>query len=212
MTHSLALAVLSLIGYLACIARAIRNAYVQHRAEADAGNWHVSNHTFDKMPDVMEWAIRHCLDRGYITVKARGSAYAIRFTKYIPRKGEHGIEFSFPSDESLTPFLPRLRTALTAKGIPIRETRGASILRVDCGQEAGKAVELARLCFFELFGLPADTRFKTKPKRYSSDEEYVKDPDYFHRMSLSEYWKYLEARAQGKGQSIPPIGLTLKAI
>jgi len=50
---------------------------------------------------------------------------------------------------------------LPTDGIPFRETRGSAadataFIRVDCGSNIEKAVELAHRCFFDLFGHAPD--------------------------------------------------------
>jgi hypothetical protein len=213
MTLSLALGLLSLLGYLAIIGWAVWETWVETNAQAEASGWRMGNHTSDDMPKAIDWALRHCLDRGQITIKGRGSPYAIRFAKYKPPLNKYRLEFAFPLTDLSTPFVPQLRTALMGKGFPFRETRdeeGVTCLSVDCDQDADKAVELARLCFFELFGLPADTRFETKPKNYSTLQDHVDNPNYIDQGSLSERWKLWQERALEKGQTVPPLGLMLK--
>ena len=214
MTLSFALALLSLFGYLAVIAMAVQATCAENREKADPNSWQMSNHSFDNMPEVINWALRHCLDRGHITIKARGAAYAIRFNKYIPRKGAYGIEFSFPVAEWSTPLLPRLRAALAKDGVRFRETPrpiGDSWLWVDCGQDVGKAVDLARRCFIEIFGLSADTRFQTKPKSFYPYEDIVNDPDYADAGALHNHWLSAQARKRAEGHSGPPLALRICA-
>jgi len=161
--------------------------------------WNLSNHGFDKMPKVIEWALQYCLNRGFIIIEDRNSEHFIQFRKYILRDGEIGLELGFPEAPWSAAYFPELRDALANSGTSFREARETSgkvtaFIHVDCGQDIDQAVGLTRLCFFEIFGLGTDTRFKSTPSNYSSLYDNVDDPDYVNPKT-SKWWSTWRAPA-----------------
>jgi hypothetical protein len=213
MTLSFALALLSLLYFIGVFAWGLHRSSAETEAKRNSSEWRMSDYGFDQMPDAIKWALHYCVDRGHITVKAQGGPYAIRYIKYIPNEGPGGIELAYPIADWSTPLLPRLRAALTADGIRFRENSrplGNTWLRIDCGQDVEKAVDLAGRCFFDIFGLPADTRFETKPKRlyFVRDNSSAQTwPETTSLSDLSEYWEDIQDRNREMGHTLPPLAL-----
>ena len=198
---------LSLMAFLALLGQACWKAW---RTSRD--RWGLYDHGFDKMPEVIKWALRYCLNRGIIVIEDRNSEHFIQFRKYILRNGEIGLEFGFPEAPWSTAYFPQLRDAMTASGTSFRETRETygrvtAFLHVDCGNDIDKAVALADLCFFKIFCLAPDARFKSRPSNYSILYEDVEDPDYVNPSSTSEWWSLWRAKEQVEGRPGPALTL-----
>ncbi len=215
MSPSMALGYLSLVGYLAVIAIAIRRAWPMSN-----DGWSLENHDFDKMPKVIEWALKNCLDQGLMVISDRDSNKFIQFRKGIFRKGEYGLMFEFPNADWSTEFVPKLRDALITENICFREVRErgkgiATLIRVDCGRDVDKCVYLTRLCFLEILGLASNIRFESKPSRYSKWSGLVDDPDLVPPSSLSETrarTSWSETRARNREMGRPDQNLILMAM
>lgn len=210
MTISETLGFLSLMGYLALFGQAI---WMTRSKSKD--RWGLYNHGFDKMPEVIKFALRHCLNGGSMVVADRNSSHRVLFRKYILRKGEIGLEFGFPDTEGARSHVPGFLAELTSTGTPFREAHenyGAdtAIIHVDCGQDLNKAVELTRLCFFELFGLSLDAQFKSSPSGYSSVHDHVDDPRY-RNPTASKWWSTFRARWRAQGHPDPNLLLKYAA-
>ena len=172
-------------------------------------DWALNNHGFDKMPEVIEWALRYCLNRGFMVIEDRNSEHFIVFRKSISRNGKIGLELGFPEAPWSTRYITELQDALTTSGTSFRKTRKyygdfTTLIHVDCGQDIDKAVDLAHQCFFEIFGLAPGTRFKSKPSYYSSLNDDVDDPNYVNP-STSEWWSVWRNREQEKGRPDPAL-------
>lgn len=210
MTISETLGFLSLVGYLALFGQA---AWITRSKSKDS--WGLYNHGFDKMLEVVEHALRYCLNRGSMIVADRNSKHHVLFRKYILRERELGLEFGFPDAEWSRPHVPALRAELTTRGIPFREVlesygTNIAIIHVDCGRDMDKAVDLARLCFFDLFGLCQDTRFKSSPLRYSSLGVDVDDPRY-ENPPAAKWWSAFRDSWRAKGLADPALALRFAA-
>jgi len=198
------LAFLSLLGYAALLGQAIWKTWLMGQDD-----WGLYNHGLDKMPEVIKWALRYCLNQGFIVIQDRNSEHFVQFRKYILRNGGYGLELGFPEAPWSRTYFPKLRDALTAEGTPFRETRESqgevtAFIHVDCGQDIDRAVELARLCIFDIFGLGADCRFKSSPSNYSVLYDVVDDPDYANP-AASQWWSTWRAREQAKGRPDPAL-------
>ena len=209
MTLSEILAFLSLLGYVAILGQAIWETWSTNK-----DRWGFYNHGFDKVPEVIRWALRCCLHQGFVVIEDRDSEHFVQFRKYILRNGEYGLELGFPEVGWSKAYFPKLRDALTADGTPFRETRETrgevtAFIHVDCGQDIDMAVDLARRCFFDIIGLALNTRFKSSPSNYSVLHDHVDDPDYVDPSSASDWWSTWRAREQAKGR--PDPALLLKA-
>lgn len=145
-----------------------------------------SNHGFDKIPRAIEHALRYCLNEGTLVITERLSGRFIQFRKYIPRKGEYGLDLEFPKTARSEGYFSELRRSLVSDSIPFRETREVAgdvtaLIHVDCGKNIEKAAELTRRCLFDFFGQTQnqDARFKSSFENISSLDE-VDDPHYEH--------------------------------
>lgn len=206
------LAFLSLLSFAALWVRAIRKTWKKGKDK-----WGLYKHGSDRIPDVINWALRYCLRRGFIVIEARNSEHFIQFRKYILRNGEIGLELGFTDASWSKAHFPKLRETLTANGIPFRETRETyddfvTLIQVDCGQDIDRATYLARLCFFDLFGLSEDTLFRSSPTNYSELHDDVDDPDYANPVGFRNWWSALRGREQEKGRPDPAPVLMSVAI
>ena len=201
---------LSLMAFLALLGQACWKTWRMSRDD-----WSLYDHGFDKMPEVIKRALRYCLNRGVIVIEDRNSEHFIQFRKYILRNGEIGLELGFPEAPWSTAYFPQLRDTLTASGTSFRETREpygkvTGFIHVDCGKDIDNAVDLAHLCFFEIFDLAPDTRFKSKLSNYSNLNDDVDDPDYVDPPT-SEWWSIWRAKEQAEGRPDPALTLTAGA-
>lgn len=154
MTISGSLGYLSLAGYLALLGQAFWKT-----RDMSKDRWGLCNHGFDKIPKVIDYALRHCLNRGFMVITDRKSYHCVVLRKYILRNGERGLELGFPDADWSASHAAALRAALKSEGVSLREASERyrevkASIHVDCGRDINKAVELVRRCFFELFGLP----------------------------------------------------------
>jgi hypothetical protein len=172
---------LSLLGCLAVLGQALWKTIAMTR-----NRFCFSDHSFDEIPKVVRLVLRHCLNQGTVVITDRHSKRFVRFRKYIPRKGDYGLDLEFPETAWSEGYFSKLRDSLITEGNPFRETREVAsdvtaLIHVDCGKNIEKAAELTRRCMFELFGQTPqpDTRFKSTVENYSSFDE-VDDPGYEH--------------------------------
>lgn len=198
---------LSLAGYVALLGRASWLTWRRPKS-----SWGFSDHGFDKMPEVIEVALRTCLNRGFIVIEDRDSEHFVQFRKYILRNGEYGLELGFPEAPWSKAYVPKLRDTLTADGLPFRETREfigdvTAFIHVDCGQDIDMAVDLTRRCFFDIFGLASDSRFKSSPSNVSALQDHVDNPDY-ENSSLRQFWPAWRADWRAKGLADPKLLMT----
>ncbi len=206
-TISEILGYLSLAGYLAVFCQAVWLTWLKSRDDEP-----IYGHGFGKVPEVIAWALRHCFHQGFIVIEDRESNRFVQFRKYIPVLTKHGygLEFAFPNAPWSKPYLPKLREALGEDGIPFREAREThgdvtSFIYVDCGQDTEMAVDLARRCFFDIFGLAPDTRFKTIASDYSVLGDEVVDHRVQNPSSLGQLWRALRAKFLAFGLPDPNL-------
>lgn len=213
MTLSAILGYFSLAGYLGLwgyVGLESRRNWAKSRNE-DA----FYDHRFEMVRDNIAWALRCCFHNGFLVIEDLDANRFIQFRKYIPggQIGGHGLEFSFPNAPWSRAYFPKLRDILTAKGIPFREAREnrghvTAFIHVDCGQDVEMAFDLARRCFFDIFGLAPDTRFKSTAKNYSALGDEIVDRRSKNYESLGDFWQALRARALAKGG--PELNLVLR--
>ena len=170
--------------------------------------WHFGNHEVDNLPEVLRTVLKRCLNGGSVVIEDRRTGQFVQFRKYILAKGDYGLELGFPDAPWSRAFFPKLRDALTAKSIRFRETgRSAgditNFLHVDCGKDIAKAVEISRLCFFGIFNLARDTRFKSTLSDYASLDEQVDDPN-FKDHGL-KWWSVWRVHEQAAGRPDPAL-------
>ena len=201
MSSSDILGFLSLAGYMAMLVWMFRFGFGR-----DKNRVNLSNHGPENFSDTIRTARMVSPDQGMITITDLKSDYRVLFRSYNFPEGGSGLEFGFPVTEWSEPHSPSLCNELRTRGIPFREARetygdfGAGI-HVDCGKDINKAVDLARLCLFDLYGLSPDSRFQTSPSRWPDHEDVVSaDAD-----------GYRPLRDFNKVMGMPSLSLTMRA-
>lgn len=192
---------LSLTGYLAALGWVFLFAFRKSKNDID-----LVDHGSDSFPNTIRSALLRSPDQGVITIADLNSEYRVLFRAYNSPNGGTGLEFGFPSTKWSQAHSPSLRDELLKQGISFREAREpygdfVADIHVDCGRDIEKAVELARRCFFDLYGLALNSRFQISPTSWPDREDVVSangDSD----VSLREYTEVM---------GMPDPSLTMKA-
>ena len=147
------LAYLSLAGFLALLGQSAWKTWVMSDQ-----TWGLHDHGLDKAREVVEWALRHCLDRGMMVVSARGTEHQVLLRKYIRLFGDRGLVFGFPDAQWSRQYIPRLCSELDARSIRFRKANEPYgqvnvVLHVDCGQDLDGVADLVRYCFLDFSSL-----------------------------------------------------------
>lgn len=206
------LALISLLNYIAFWSRGISKVWMASRDD-----WGHENHGFDKMPEVIRFALRYCLHQGSIDISDRNSEHFVQFQKYILLNGKYGLEFCLPKTGWSKPYFSKLRDTLTADGVLFQESRESdedvtALIRVDCGQDIDKATDLARRCFFEIFDLAQDTRFKLEASNFSTSHDDIDGP-VSSDPRVSEFWNGFRDARRWDGMEDPsPFSIIIKSI
>lgn len=201
---------LSLTGYVALFGLASWKTWMTSKV-----TWDLDDHGFDKVAEVVKYALRFSLNRGVVVIAEGNSDCYVLFQQYILSNGEYALEFGFPDAEWSTTHASTLRSGLAAERIAFREVFESygevnAFIHVDCGQDVNKAVGLARRCFFDLFGLASDSRFKSSPLDCSTVHEDVDNPE-FESPAVSEFWRGYRDQWQWEGKGRPDYKLTMRA-
>ena len=208
MSPSQVLAYLSLAGFIASF------GYVIHRTRQQRKNsWDFTDHGLERLPDVLGFALRSCLNEGSVIIEDPLSERFIQFKKYIHRDRTYGLEMGFPDATWSKDYCEAFRAKLRAGEIPFREDfvnvgEVKSFVLVNCAQDLHIAEELSRFCLLELFGLRPDCRLKSTVNDHSIFPDTIDDPD-FTDPSFGNSWSRYRANEKAKDKADPAMAFSI---
>ena len=100
-----------------------------------------------------------------MVIAAQNSKHFVQFQKYLLKGGTAGLTLWFPETTWSANHVRKLRHVLSANGLRFWESHDHAhgFIHVDCGGDISAAVKLVHLCFYTVFGLSSETRFKSQP-------------------------------------------------